>query len=264
MTPNRVEVAAGSLNSEGQGQGAAMASPAVTWTDQHFAETEGVVAVFDFDYRGVIAFDWQKQQAQWLLCPPFALLSGVCCTPCFAFKNIVWTTEAMHVAVHQDGIKFVNDKRQSQWGLACCDQGKNSKTVPFDKLTDCDVQEPAGTAVCCFVPNVLSTVTVDTASSGGAGPDGQVQHELSLRGLKDPHGFKKCVWDCKRGAVNLRGGIPDGQVIDRGSVGGGIGAMMGGGGGGGGGAALELAPLLMEIRDELKLHTEILRGQGGK
>jgi hypothetical protein len=130
----------------------------------------------------------------------------------------------MHVAVHQDGIKFVNDKHQTCCGLTFTDKGKNSKTVPFDKLTDCDVQEPAGTAICCFVPNVLSTVIVDTASSGAANPQtGIVMHELNLRGLADPHGFKKCVWDCKRSAVNLRGGsegIPlagaGGMDMDRG------------------------------------------------
>jgi hypothetical protein len=158
----------------------------------------------------------------------------------------------MHVAVHQDGIKFVKEKRKTCCGFDCTDEGKSSKTVPFDKLTDCDVQEPAGTAVCCFVDNVLSIVTVDTASSGGSS-EGVVNHELALRGLKDPHAFKKCVWDCKRGSVNLRGGVPDAHAMDRGGAGAALGAI-----GAKGGA--ELAPLLMEIRDELRLHTEILRG----
>lgn len=61
-----------------------------------------------------------------------------------------------------------------------CDIGRTSKTVPFDKLTDCDVQEPAGTAVCCCVQNRLMLVTVDTASG----------REMVLRGLKDPFQFK--------------------------------------------------------------------------
>ena len=63
-----------------------------------------------------------------------------------------------------------------------CDLGKESKTIPYDKITDCDVQEPAGNACCCCVPNVLPVVNVDTASSGG------VLHELTLVGLKDPVG----------------------------------------------------------------------------
>lgn len=175
------------------------------------------------------------------------MLPSLCCVPCFAKDNIEWKTRAMHVAVHQDGIKYVTDKRKSCCGLTFTDKGKNSKTVPFDKLTDCDVQEPAGTAVCCFVPNVLSNVIVDTASSGAPGPDGMVRHELDLRGLKDPHGFKKCVWDCKRSAVNLRGGS-EGLPL----VGAGAGDMDRGGG-------AEQTALLAEIRDELKMQTKLLQ-----
>jgi hypothetical protein len=121
--------------------------------------------------------------------------------------------------------------------------GKSSKTVPFDKLTDCDVSEPAGTAICCCVPNVLTTVTVDTASSGG-----QLGHELTIVGLRDPHAFKKCVWDCKRGSVNLTGAD-------------GIRAVAAAGMGDRGGADLDNAavPLLREIRDELRAQTELLR-----
>jgi len=169
--------------------------------------------------------------------------------PCVTYANIQWQTKAMHVAVHRDGIRFVTDRRKSGWGFSCQDVGKNSKTVPFDKLTDCDVQEPAGTAVCCFVPNVLTTVSVDTASTGG--PAG---HELALRGLKDPHGLKKCVWDCKRGHVNFGG---DGAILGVGSH-----AMHRGASDRGG----ETASLLMltEIRDELRLHTALLQSNAEK
>jgi len=61
--------------------------------------------------------------------------------------------------------------------------------VPFDKLTDCDNQEPAGAETICCIDRVLHETTVDTASgnrdSGG--------HELSLQGLVDPEGFKRDV-----------------------------------------------------------------------
>merc|ERR1712232_1477947 len=72
------------------------------------------------------------------------------------------------------------------------DQGKCSKTVPFDKITDCDIEEPAGNSCFC-VPNILFTVNIDTASSGTEG-----RKELKLAGLKDPHSFKKLVWAMKR------------------------------------------------------------------
>lgn len=130
----------------------------------------------------IIDFDWDRTKCGYLMCPVVPLISAPCCVPCFAKSNIEWKTRAMHVAVHQDGIKFVNDHHKTCCGFTFTDKGKNSKTVPFDKLTDCDVQEPAGAAVCCFVPNVLSNVIVDTASSGGADPNGLVRHELDLRG----------------------------------------------------------------------------------
>jgi hypothetical protein len=221
-----------------------VAAEGLKWEDTFFAETEGIVAVFDFDYDAIINFDWQVTKTVWVICPQVFIVGSLCCQPCFALPNIKWRTRAQHVAVHRDGIKFVTDRRKSLCGLSCSDQGKNSKTVPFDKLTDCDVQEPAGTAVFCCVPNVLHTVTVDTASSGQVMEGGGVRHELQLRGLKDPHAFKKCVWDCKRGSVNFGGsdgisGVTSGMNMDD----------RGGGGGKGDGAT---TALLSEIRDELR------------
>ena len=91
---------------------------------------------------------------------------------------------AQHLAITRDGIKYVVDKHSTGCRLECQDQGKVSKTVPYDKMTDCDVEEPAGSSGCCLalVPNTLHVVNVDTASgnrdSGG--------HELSISGLLAP------------------------------------------------------------------------------
>lgn len=100
-----------------------------------------------------------------------------------------------------------------------------SKTVPFDKITDCDVQEPAGASCCGLVPNILYAVNVDTASTAAG------QHELSVVGLKDPYGFKDLVWRMKRGEVQLpadihltsgnssdAAGAPVSMVMNRGGV----------------------------------------------
>ena len=46
-----------------------------------------------------------------------------------------------------------------------------------------------------------TTVNADTASSGGSNEQGVVQHELTITGLKDPHGLKSMVWALKRGGV---------------------------------------------------------------
>lgn len=57
--------------------------------------------------------------------------------PCYLRKNVRWNVTSQHVAVTRDGIRFVRDKRQACWGMPCTDSGKSSKTVPFDKITDC-------------------------------------------------------------------------------------------------------------------------------
>ena len=87
-----------------------------------------------------------------------------------------------------------------------CDKGRHSKTVPFDKITDCDLVEPAGSVALC-IPRVLLTVNVDTASSGGEGK----RNELRIVGLKDAHKFKQLVWAMKRAS---RGGADFGGSAD--------------------------------------------------
>eukprot|EP00928_Gymnodinium_smaydae_P057544 TRINITY_DN40782_c0_g1_i1.p1 TRINITY_DN40782_c0_g1~~TRINITY_DN40782_c0_g1_i1.p1 ORF type:complete len:260 (-),score=33.47 TRINITY_DN40782_c0_g1_i1:199-978(-) len=175
-------------------------------TDTYFADEFGLVATFDFDYDEII--DFNKKFAWTALCffPP-AWSSCLCCVPCFLNQNIEWRARAQHVALTIDGIRYVQEKRKSLCGLPCSDLGKESKTVPFDKITDCDVTEPAGTACCCCVQNTLSVVNIDTASSG-ASKEGLPRHELSLRGLKYPNEFKRAVWGMKRGQAPSGAAIP--------------------------------------------------------
>merc|ERR1712232_577883 len=109
------------------------------------------------------------------------------------------------------------------------DQGKCSKTVPFDKITDCDIEEPAGNSCFC-VPNILFTVNIDTASSGTEG-----KKELKLAGLKDPHSFKKLVWAMKRSQKNDHKGMNSMVMTDR----------------GGNGSSEDVPGLLREIRDHV-------------
>jgi hypothetical protein len=106
--------------------------------------------------------------------------------------------------------------------------------VPFDKITDCDIAEPAGNT-CLLVPNVLSVVNVDTASSGTDG-----KKELRLAGLKDPHSFKKLVWAMKR---TQQGMTPASyQTANREAENTG-----------------DVTFLLREIRDELRANNELLK-----
>lgn len=187
--------------------GVAVGIPAA---DAFFEGDSGLVSVWDFDYDLIIDFNTQLRWAQCLLIPPM-WSSSICCYPCFLKKNVEWKTRAQHVALSVDGIRFVQDKHPTCWGLHCCDRGRESKTVPYDKITDCDVQEPAGTACCCCIPNVMSRVHIDTASSGQK-TDAGIRHELELHGLKRANDFKQAVWSMKRGEAPAGASVPLGAA----------------------------------------------------
>jgi len=218
----------------------------LTWTDDFFHEREEgdfeneIIAVFDFDYDKIEAFNeglgWVSLFCSLLYPPIFAFLSLILC-PCFLRKNVQWSARAQHVAVTRDGIRFVEDRRKFLWGLSCMDKGKKAKTVPFDKITDCDIVEPAGNAALCCVPNILYSVHIDTASSNVQ------QHELSLAGLTEAHKFKKLVWAMKR----AYGQNNEGEKSASNAAGPGVGDCQG-----------EMLTLLREIRDELRQNNESL------
>lgn len=176
-------------------------------SDEYFSGEEGTIAVFDFDYDTIIKF-YTKWGWSCCLCNPLCWVPGTLCfVPCLLKKNIEWKARSQHVALTVDGIRYVKEKRKACCGWSCCDQGKESKTVPYDKITDCDVREPAGTACCCCVQRVLSSVHVDTASSGQS-RDGPPRHELDLQGLRFAAEFKKSVWAMKRGEAPPNAAVP--------------------------------------------------------
>jgi hypothetical protein len=187
--------------------GEARGAPAA---DQFFDGDQGLVSVWDFDYETIIDFRTQLRCTQLICCPPL-WFSSICCYPCFLKKNIEWSTRAQHLALTVDGIRYVRDQHPTCCGLSFTDRGRESKTVPYDKITDCDVQEPAGAACCCCVPNVLSKVHVDTASSG-LSKDGVPMHELSLEGLRHANEFKQAVWAMKRGDLPAHANVPLGAA----------------------------------------------------
>jgi hypothetical protein len=110
----------------------------LAWDDTYFEGDDEVVAVFDLDYEKIEDFQNAVCLAV-LLFPAACICSSVCCIPCTCRKNTHWSTYAQHVAVTQDGIKYVQEKHKSGCGFDFQDKGKTSKTVPFDKITDCDV-----------------------------------------------------------------------------------------------------------------------------
>jgi hypothetical protein len=176
-------------------------------SDEYFSGEEGTLAVFDFDYDTIIDFNTTWGWSCFTFNPLCWVPGCLCCVPCCLRKNVEWFARSQHVALTVDGIRYVKEQRKSCWGVHCCDKGKESKTVPYDKITDCDVREPAGTACCCCVKRVLSSVHVDTASSGQTG-DGPPRHELDLQGLRFASEFKKSVWAMKRGEAPPNSAVP--------------------------------------------------------
>jgi len=156
---------------------------------EFFANEPNLYATFEFDKELTIKFrnDFQFYQS---CCLCFCAFYP--CSMCTYFMcdkpNNRDVVNAQHLAVTVDGIKYVVEKHPSGCRANMCDVGKISKTVPFDKITDCDIEEPGGAEWCGLVPRVLSTVNVDTASG----------RDLVLSGLADPHKFKELVWKMKR------------------------------------------------------------------
>jgi len=174
--------------------------------DQYFVGQEGVVQTFDFDYEKISEYRWEVAKNNFLcqaanpLCWPLV----ICAAPQFllcGYDNLKDKVECQHVCVTQDGIRYVVDKHKTQCRFDCQDQGKVTKTVPFDKLTDCDIEEPAGAEgpICCMVDRVLETVNLDTAS----GDRSFSGHEMQLTGLVDSKGFKQLVWKMKRSGPSV-------------------------------------------------------------
>jgi len=165
------------------------------WEDNFFEDDDDIVAAFDFDYEGMESFNTQMGFVALgfsLFYPPVLLVALGLAVPCYIRSNARWTAKATHVAVTRDGVRLVHDQRQTCFGCKCSDAGKQSKTVPFDKITDCDVTEPAGNACLCLVKRILHIVNIDTASSS------QERHELQISGIFEPYKFKKLVWAMKR------------------------------------------------------------------
>lgn len=175
------------------------ATQGITWTDDFFEDEpdnyENIVAVFDFDYE---LMEEYYEHVGWaslgllILFPKLSYWINVnFSAPCYLRKNVHWSVRAQHLAVTRDGIRFVRNQRPTCYGFGCTDAGKETKTIPFDKITSCEVIEPAGTTL-GWIPNTLHTVNVATEGSHGW------CQSFSVTGLKDPRGFQRLVLALKR------------------------------------------------------------------
>ena len=103
---------------------------------------------------------------------------------------------------------IVRRKRKTQLRFDCQDASESRKTIPINNVQDIMILEPAGTAVNCFVPNVLSGVKIETAGShGGADPLTDPSMGM-LAGLKDAQRFRNVVLGLKKGIYLQPSGAP--------------------------------------------------------
>ena len=147
-------------------------SPDVAQMDPYIKDDPDVLKTYSFDYAKIVAFEqdlvFSNQLAGILPCLIMGCIPAPClimgCISYFACdkQNIEDKVRAQHLAITRDGIKYVVERHAVGSRFDCQQQGKVSKTVPFDKLTDCDIEEPAGSSGCCLmlVPNALNIVQV--------------------------------------------------------------------------------------------------------
>ena len=168
--------------------------------------------------------------------------------------NIRDEVHARHIALTADGLRYIVDKHPTGYRLQCEDEGRSSQTVPYDKITDCDVEEPAGSegCPCMLVKRTEYVFNVATAN----GPAFHSPTTVGLRGIDAPYELKKDVWSMKRGqgiagveaAYNA---APSVASMDR--SGGGQGIVVGTDGGqgiGGGNSERLLAQILQCLKEQ--------------
>merc|ERR1719313_2588613 len=115
---------------------------------------------------------------------------------------------ARWVAVSRDNVYIVRKKRKSGCRFSCQDIGETRKNIPIANIQDVMITEPAGTAVCCFIQNVLTDVQIQTAAGGGGGDPRMDSAMGYLRGLEDPKRFRDVVMNLKKGRYVDRNGQP--------------------------------------------------------
>ena len=140
-------------------------------SDTYFAGEEGIYKVYDFDYEAKVQYytDLEKSKMFGLFFIPHAWF----CAPVilgymfsgFIEKNTSDFHRGQHFAVTVDGAKFVQDSHLSAFRCECTRKGKSSRTHGYDKITNVDVIEGAGSSGCflCMVPNTLDTLKIENA-----------------------------------------------------------------------------------------------------
>merc|ERR1712083_425998 len=110
------------------------------------------------------------------------------------------------LGVSRENILVVRKKRKAGCRFDCEDVGEIRKLIPIANVQNVMIQEPAGTAVCCFVENVLNSVVLQTAASSGGEEAHYDPSQAFLMGLEDPKRFRDVIMDLKRGQYTAKDG----------------------------------------------------------
>lgn len=161
---------------------------------------DNVIHEFEFDLEVAREFFTNVECCGLCLSPPCWL-----CLPCYYSclrQNNADIAYGTWVGMSRDNIYIVRKRRKSCCRCYCCDVGEVRKIIPVANVQDVMITEPAGTAVCCCVPFVLTTAEVQTAAAGGVfggdktgSPVGAVG---CIKGLVDTKRFRDTVLELKR------------------------------------------------------------------
>ena len=159
---------------------------------------EDILKSFSFDYEALTVYGQQKAFSDLFMLGILPLfgppLIGVAL--CFHFNcgkdNVRDAVHARHVALTADGIRYIADKHPGGCRNAQGEVAKTSRTIPYDKISDCDVVEPGGADgdCACVCPAMRTFYTFNVATG---------TESFSLRGIDAPYELKKDVWSMKRG-----------------------------------------------------------------
>ena len=239
--------------------GEAVDSQRLNTHDSWWDSQNDILKTYSFDYEGLIKYkrelDWSEVLSCLIFPPCFCY--GACMYNMYDQENTNDEVRARHIALTPDGIRYVVDKHKTSCRLDQCEEGRTSKTIPYDKITDCDIEEPAGAdgCPCCLVQRTMMVFNVDTASEGRA---------LSIWGVDVPYELKQDVWSMKRGegieGVDMSSIAP--SAVSMVGRDGGAGGVTGGGAGGK--SSAETERLLGEILQTLKQQNELIELKGSK
>lgn len=166
---------------------------------------DDILETFEFDHELAWRFWVDQKICEFYLGLLFII--GIIFLPCslvelyFMKQNFADAAYNRWLAVSRDSIFIVRKRRKSGMRFDCQDIGEIKKLIPISNVQDVLIEEPAGTSVMCFVPNVLNRVTVQTAAMS-CGEDAQRDgSQANLAGLKNPRRFRELIMGLKKGGL---------------------------------------------------------------